>query len=142
VISPDERHRRSERAKELHRAGKLGSKAVARRAAIVRHGRNADLAKRLAGKHAAKIEAVLVDSLTNGTRSQKLRAAEALLKYSLQSSRLGLDERKGEAAMSRDEAVTFLAERLTQSQTALILRRRLEGRANGAIEGSAVDIGQ
>ena len=145
-ISDQERQRRSELAKRLHREGRLGTQAQARRAAVVRHTRNADFIASIALRHAAKIERAIVAGLESDKPSERARMVEIVLKHSLAAERLGVMQGRAESeAMDRETAIQILASKLSNGVTAQVLRARMadlsaNGHTDDAIPGQAVEI--
>ena len=141
--SPQERQRRSELARRLHREGKLGGPGPARRSVEIRRhraNRVSELAHDMAIKHADKIEAALLDALKHGTRSQKIKAGETLLKLALAGERLDAVEHKTEAEHhSREELIEILRDKLTSGPAAAIVRARLAEQNGDIIDGQAVE---
>ena len=63
----------------------------------------------MALRHAAEIERALTDALKNGTRSQKIRASESLLKLALAAERLDAFEHRDERQhMDREQLIAVL----------------------------------
>lgn len=88
AISEAERQHRSDRARRQHAEGKLGSVAVAKKAAarsveVRRHKSPAQIAARLLEDHEREVRAALLDALRNGTPSVKLKAAETVIRAGL-----------------------------------------------------------
>ena len=109
----------------------MGTQAIAKRAAArsveVRAQRASQVAQGLVVKHAERIEGAFVDALKNGTRSQRIRAAEGMLKLALASERLDVAESKtGLEHLDRQQLLDQLAAGLTEARIGPLLRRRLE----------------
>jgi hypothetical protein len=118
-LSPEERQRRSNRARAQHAAGKLGAKAKAKRMhaelAPVRQrpGSPAALAQDMAVRHAEAIENALVGVLRRGSTAQKLKASELLLKVGLAGERQqNEDAHEQIAQMTRAEMLDALRQQL------------------------------
>lgn len=130
-ISDEQRMERSLRARKMHADGRLGNRAVARKAgkksAEVRSRRASDLAQRLVEQNADAMAASLKRILKTGTPSQQLRAVEALLKLGLSAERLEVSERRDDhAAKSREELVAILSDKLINGPAASVIRAQLE----------------
>lgn len=154
TLDPGARQARSDRAKRMHEQGKLGppakraklerrEQALAQREQerVERALRNPSLiALDLLSQNRAKIEETVRDVFEKGTRAQRLQMIDLLIKHGLSTARLGLDTRATEAKLSRDEAVAYLAQKLTEGPSAVLLRQQLERqRSHGVIEGHASD---
>lgn len=151
-LSPEARQARSDRAKRQWRAGKFGHPAaLEKRLREAEH--RAEVAERLqreSGTTTAsmsldllrlnrdRIQNLVTEIFEKGTRAEKVRVTELLMKYGLQSARLGLDERREENKMSREELVAHLSQRLTEGPTALLLRKQFED--GNTINGRAVEV--
>lgn len=130
AVSPKERQRRSDLAKRLHREGKLGGRAAGLKSGAVRARRASELSQRLVEKHQDDIEKALVDALKHGSRSQKIRASESLLKLALASERLDVAEHRDEQQhRSREELLDLLADKLNAATPAAQLIPCSTGRA-------------
>ena len=134
----------------MHAEGRLGSRAVARKAAArsvevrTRQGqhRASRIAQDLFERHRDEVEKALLDALRNGTRTQKIRAAETLTKLALSGERIDTSAAKVEhEARSRDELIALMADKLSNGPAASLLARHLAERNGGeVIEGEAVEI--
>jgi hypothetical protein len=93
AISPAERQRRSDQAKRMHRDGRLGSQAVARKAAArsaeVRTARASSIARRLLEEHEEEVRKTLLDIIAKGTRSERLKAIDIIVKAGLRAGHVG-----------------------------------------------------
>jgi hypothetical protein len=134
MISPEERAARSERAKRMHAEGKLGSSAVARRAAqrsaTVRQARSsAAIAQALYEDHREDVEKALLHALRHGTVSQRIKAAEVMTRAGLSAQRVEQAQRRDEvqaaSTLTRDELLHRLAEKLTIGPASALVRSRL-----------------
>ena len=135
--SPEERQRRSERAKELHRRGVLGGPEGGRKAAETRTRRASELSAKLVEKHEAKIEGALVAGLKSSKTSERLKAAELALKMGLSGERNAVAEQKTVGQeRSRDELISAIVSKFDSPAGALI-RQRL---AEGSIDSTAVEV--
>lgn len=115
-FTPEERARRSAQARRQHAEGKLGSSAVARRAAArsveVRQRRASQLAQQLVEQNQTAIEKSLREILKSGTAGQKLKATELLLRMGLSAERLDRDEHRDESQqLSREQLIAVIAEK-------------------------------
>lgn len=115
----------------MHADGRLGSRAVAKKAGKksgeARARRASDLAAQLVEDNRAAMQRALREILRDGTPSQKLRATEALLKLGLSAERLDVSERRDDQQhRSREELVALLASRLTSGPAASLVRAQLE----------------
>lgn len=141
-LSPQERQRRSDLARRLHREGKLGGPGPAAKSVVARRAKServSELAQEMAVKHRADIERALTDALRNGTRSQKIKAAEVLTKLAMSGERMDAAEnRDNRQHQSRAELIETLAAKLSgPSPASNALRARL---AEQAIDGTATEI--
>src|SRR4051794_26284756 len=122
-ISTSERQRRSDLARQMHADGRLGSRRVAKQAAArsveVRSARASTIARRLLEDHQEEIRATLLDIMKKGTRTEKLKAIDIMVKAGLRGEAAGLNEHKiyGEQ-QSREEALALLASKLTSGPAA------------------------
>jgi hypothetical protein len=152
-LSPAERQARSDRAKRMHAEGKLGSKAVQRRAAqraaelrtVRANERASRIAQEIFERHRDAVERALVDGLKNGSPATRVRAAETLVKLALRGESIDTSAAKVQhEARSRDELIALLTEKLSTGPTGHIIRQQIErnGHADDVIDGSdlAVEI--
>jgi hypothetical protein len=141
-LSPEERERRRRVAIELHRQGRLGTKSQQREGGKAKARKASQLAQQLVEKHQGEIEKALVDGLKNGTRAQKIRAAEGLLKLSLSSERLDVAEHRDVLQhQSREELLDVLVAKLNApTPAARLIRARMAQQNGGTIEGQAVEL--
>src|SRR4051794_38998698 len=110
AYSPAERERRRQVALRLHREGKLGTRAHQEAGRRARSRKASDLAQKLVRDNEQLIETTLKDILKTGTRSQRLRAIESMLKLGLQAERLDVAEDKLDAeGRSREELIALMA---------------------------------
>jgi hypothetical protein len=126
------------RAKQLHAAGLFGGAEFGRRGGRVRVRRAHERIAQIGQKHAAEIEAALVQALRHGTTGQKLRAAEVVAKLWLAADRDELHEAQPEPA-TRAELISNLADRLSRPGLASSLLRSELVRRNGALDGTATE---
>ena len=98
TISDTERQRRSDQAKRMHAEGKLGSHAVAKRAAArsaqVRTARASSIARRLLEEHEEEVRSTLLDIIKRGSRSERLKALDIMVKAGYRGESVGLTEQK------------------------------------------------
>ncbi len=144
-LSPIERQRRSEQAKRQHAEGRLGSKAVAKKAAArsaeVRADRASSIARRLLEAHAAEVERTLLEILRHGTRSEKLKALDIAVKAGLRGEGAQLNHEKvhGEQK-SRDELIAAIVAKFQAPTPAAALTRSALAEQGMVIDGQAVEI--
>lgn len=135
-ISEQERQRRSELARRLHREGRLGTRAHQSKGGKATARRASQLAARLIEENHELMSKTLREIMRNGTPSQKLRATEALLKIGLSAERLEVTEHRDEQVHhSREELLEILRSKLTSGPAAAILQGRLAD-----VDGTAVEI--
>jgi uncharacterized membrane protein len=145
AISDAERQRRSDQTKRMHREGKLGSHAVSNKAAArsaeVRTARASSIARRLLEEHEEEVRKTLLEIIAKGTRSERLKAIDIMVKAGLRGESVGLTEEKmhGEQR-SREELIALLADKLSGgSLSGQLVRARLAERNREVIEGHAVE---
>jgi DNA polymerase III delta prime subunit len=135
MISAAERQARSERAKRMHAEGRLGSSAVAKRAAQksaeVRQERSvAAIAQRLYVEHEDDVKKALLHALRHGTVAQRLKASEILTRSGLSAQRTEQAERRDEvqaaSTLTRDQLLERLAAGLTTGAAGAMLRARID----------------
>lgn len=132
-LSPQERQRRSDLAKDLiRRQTGFGTSEAARKGAAAsartrRARSSAALAQSMFERHADEVRRALLDVLRNGSPSQRIRAAETLVKAGLAGQRVeSSEEENSHRQMSRDELLAKLSTALTSGPTAGLLRQQLE----------------
>lgn len=143
-LSPAERQRRSDVAKRMHREGVLGSSAVAKaagqRSGEVRQERASRIAQGVLERHAEEVEAALLAGLRSRSTSQRVKAAEVVVKLALSGQRQDAGEVRDVAEhRSREELLAILTDKLSNgSQSAALVRRALAERVE-TIDGTAVE---
>jgi hypothetical protein len=128
----------------MHREGRLGSRAVARKAGKrsgeVRSGRASALSAEIVERHRAKIERAIVAGLESSSTTQRLKAAELALKIGLSGERIDSTERKAEIEhLDRRQLLDAITEKLTSGPTAALIGRHLavqNGHDGDVIDGS------
>lgn len=142
AISDQERMARSLRAKAMHADGRLGNRAVARKAAArsteVRRERASNIAQQLVTENREQMERFLRDLMKSGTTAQKLKATELLLKSAMAGERIDAAENRDAAQnQSREELIATLAAKLSgPSPAAAAVRARLAE----TVDGTAVEL--
>jgi hypothetical protein len=149
MVSAEERQRRSDRAKAMHAAGKLGSSAIARaaaqRSAEVRRGRSAAaIAQAVYEDHQDDVKAALLHALRHGNVAQRIKAAEVITRAGLAAQRTEQAEQRDTvqavSTLSRDELLDRLSRALTGAGPATaLLRQRIEADAD-VIHGTASEV--
>jgi hypothetical protein len=138
-LSEQERQRRSELAKRLHREGRLGGPGPARRSVEVRARKASELSAAIVEKHRAKIERAIVAGLDSASVAQQLKAAELALKMGLRSEAIDVGEAKVEGEQrSREELIAALLTKLDGPGGAVMARALAE--RHGIVEAQAADV--
>ena len=137
-LSPQERERRRQVALRLHREGKIGARAHQSEGGKAKARKASELAQRLVQDNEAAIEKTLREILRTGTKAQKLRAIESILKLGLSAERLDVAEHRDDLQhQSREELIEILKGKLTNGPAAAILRQHIEA---DVIEGTAAEL--
>jgi hypothetical protein len=147
-MSPENRQKLSELAKERHRTGVWGPQksrtpeAIAKAAETRRKNRKktaADHVAESAAQHAADIVAVFQAAIDSGQpMGTRLKAAQAWLDVEQENRKLDIKEEAEDAKQhSRDELIAILAEKLTAGPAAELLRKQLESEV-GVIDAEVV----
>jgi hypothetical protein len=117
-LSAQERERRRQVALRLHREGRLGSRAHQSAGGKAKARKASELAQRLVQDNEAAIEKTLREILKSGTKAQKLRAIESVLKLGISAGRLDVAEHREELHhRDRQELLDVLADKLTSGPT-------------------------
>lgn len=133
-MSPEQREKLSELAKQRHREGKMGMPEHARMGGLARSkkARERRIAKRLAEaaaeeKNAQSIVQVFKDAIHESQpMSTRLRGAQAWVDITQQQAKLEMNEVEQEQKqMSREEALKILEEKLTNGPAAAIIRQKM-----------------
>jgi len=140
-MSPEQREKLSELAKQRHREGKMGMPEHGRMGGLAK-GRKAKerrIAKRLAEaaseeKNAKQIVQVFMDAIhPSQPMSTRLRGAQTWVEITQQQAKLEMSEVEQEnKQLSREEALKILEEKLSNGPAAAILRQKMI-EANNAI---------
>jgi len=145
AITEQERQRRSEQARRMHREGKLGNAAAARngaaRSAEVRSARASSIARRLLEEHEDEVRKTLMDVLAKGSRSEKLKAVDLMVKAGLRGESVGLAEQRIEGEQrSREELIAAIMMKLQAPTPAAAIMRAELGTRGVVVDGTATEI--
>lgn len=115
-ISEEERRRRSERAKSLHKQGKFGgpNQGQGRKKKVSANEKAAEEAAR----NSHKIIEAIVDALENGRTSEKLKAVQLWLE--IEARELDKKEKKELDQLenaSKDELIKFVIDKMAELQS-------------------------
>ena len=122
----------------MHRDGKLGTRAIAQKAAQrsveVRTARASSIARRLLEEHEEEVRDTLLEIIKKGTRTEKLKALDIMVKAGLRGEQVNLNEQKIDGEQkSRDELIRSILDKMNGPAGAVI-------RANAAeLEAPIVD---
>ena len=137
--SPDERQRRSDLAKRLHRDGKFGGRQPARKSVEVRARRASELSAEIVERHRRKIEKAIVAGLDSSSTSQRLKAAELALKMGMRSEALDVSQHRDELQhLDRQQLIDALADKLGKSMAGRLVRARIAEQNGEVIDGSGL----
>lgn len=137
-ITEEERKRRSERAKALHKKGKFGgpNQGQGRKKQTTANERAAEEASR----NAHKIIEAILDALENGKPSEKLKAAQLWLE--IEAKETDRKERKEVSQLenaSKDELIKYVLDKMLELQNRGIKVPNYELESN-LIESSAEEV--
>jgi hypothetical protein len=140
-ISPAERERRRQVALELHRQGRLGTRSHQSAGGKAKARKASELAQQLVQDNRAAIEKTLREILRDGSKTQKLRAIESIMKLGLSAERLDtVEQRTDLERLSREQALALLEEKLTTGPVGAILRARMAEQNGQIIEGTTSEV--
>jgi|GEM_PF-6319904 hypothetical protein len=127
ALSPAERQRRSDLAKEMHQRGQLGRKRARPATSSIERPRSAsDLALSLIAENRDEIRRQVKTVLKTGSPAQRSKMVELLIKTALSAERIDSGERKAEhEARSREELIAILSDKLTNGPVGGILRQQI-----------------
>jgi hypothetical protein len=138
-LSPTERQRRSDQARRMHAEGKLNPARAGAKGGRQRARNASTLAAQLVEENADLIRRELRDALKNGTRAQRLRAIESLLKIGVSAERLDVAvDRSEHEHKSREEMIDALRVQLGGPAGPFI--RHLAAEAVHVVDGEAVEL--
>src|SRR5580765_6877984 len=107
-LTPEERERRSQRAKELNAQGKFGGPQPG--SGRPRKKRASELVAEEAEKHSTEIVAAFLRGVRDGDAKTAVMAAEKWLGVENKEATLQLQEQKQLDSMSREDLIVMLAE--------------------------------
>ena len=109
-ISPEERQRRSERARQLHAEGKFGGAQHGAKGGRPRKKRASEIVAAKAEEQADEIVAAFLRGVRDPDAKTAVMAAEKWLRVENQEAELQLKEQKHLDQLSRDDLIARLAE--------------------------------
>ena len=142
-LTDEQRRQLSERAKEMHRQGKIGGAKYGRMGGRPRKPRASEAVAEAAEQHSAEIVAALRIGVRQGTPEQRSRSAERFLALAQREDQLRLKAQEAASRekrdLSRDQVMQELVEKLTAGPMGALLRERL-GALPDVVEGHAVEV--
>jgi hypothetical protein len=123
----------------MWRDGRLGGAANGRKGGIAKARKTSELAQQLVEDNRRAIETNLREILRSGSRSQKLKAIELLMKSGLAAERVAVQvERTELEGATREQLIATLAEGFRGPSGAIMARALAE---HHDIDSTAVELG-